>query len=950
MSETGDVSMAGIRKQFDYHPNTLFIAGQEHSLQLLNDGKHYHIINGASSYPSRVGHGKKVEYASSNVGFAVLEILKEKKARVIYYQVSGDTVKQIFIKDIADFSSPVVLGEDTATKGMIKTDSVNAIANANFTQTTSLQRFLIGNNYRQIWGTSVKLRVFNLARENNGLEIKGPGGRHESIGINLEDKKGRTWALRSVNKNVQKMVPEGYKGTVVNDIVNDMLSAQIPYGGTVVSGLLEPLSITHPNTQTVFVPNDTSLGKFRPLLANTVCHFEERKPGFDKVFSTYETINKMIDDGQYNTDQKEYLKCRMVDFLIADFDRHYAQWCWGVSDSSGKKIFHPIPRDRDQAFYKNDGLIMKMAIHGKFAFMINFQNKIKHIKNYGLAESYMDMYFLNQLSENDWQSTLSEFKKKLTDSVISAAVRRLPPEIYAMQGSDINSRLISRREELYLKWPQYYKFISKKVNILGNNDNNLFKVSKDDSGLSVRLFTKEDNGEINEMYARHFDPTVTKEIRLYGFNGNDYFDIDETAVSKIKLRIIGGKGQDTFNIRGNAKNWIYDLSNDTNTILSNKHTTKMFSRKYTVNDYQFQENIYNSFQFPAFSAGLNQNGTVYAGLGMKYETKGFRKLPYASKQELINQWTFSNRSYRTKYKGEFIDLCRSYDLVPETRLDLPTLNYFFGFGNETKRSNNVPIEYYHTRYNVSSTDVLLRKRLLPERTMSLSAGPSIFYYWINSAQGKSTVLESPTAVGLDSQSVNATKIYGGGKIVFAFNNLNSELIPENGINWKTECIALRAVNKESSSITSVTSAADIYARIIPDTKLITALHVGGGHIFSRSFQYFQALTLGGNNYLRGFSTQRFAGSSMLYGSVELKVKLCTFNAYILKSDLGLVGFNDLGRVWMDNEQSGKWHHGFGGGIYLIPFNTAMISLLLATSEESTLIHANLGTKINVTFQ
>ncbi len=57
----------------------------------------------------------------------------------------------------------------------------------------------------------------------------------------------------------------------------------------------------------------------------------------------------------------------------------------------------------------------------------------------------------------------------------------------------------------------------------------------------------------------------TKFINLYGLKWQTIiFDVDSSANSKIKLRIIGGKGRDTFNIDGNVRNVIYDFKDDSN--------------------------------------------------------------------------------------------------------------------------------------------------------------------------------------------------------------------------------------------------------------------------------------------------------------------------------------------------------------------------------------------------
>lgn len=125
---------------------------------------------------------------------------------------------------------------------------------------------------------------------------------------------------------------------------------------------------------------------------------------------------------------------------------------------------------------------------------------------------------------------------------------------------------------------KYYKFLSRKVNVVGSNQKEYFRVSSFNDSLRVRVYEKGRGNDTSFiMYTRTFDPKVTKEIRLFGLNNEDVFDVEENVSSKIKLRIIGGKDNDTFNIRGNIKNIIYDKLSDVNYI-QNKSHTKINSR------------------------------------------------------------------------------------------------------------------------------------------------------------------------------------------------------------------------------------------------------------------------------------------------------------------------------------------------------------------------------------
>jgi hemolysin activation/secretion protein len=141
----------------------------------------------------------------------------------------------------------------------------------------------------------------------------------------------------------------------------------------------------------------------------------------------------------------------------------------------------------------------------------------------------------------------------------------------------------------------------------------------------------------------------------------------------------------------------------------------------------------------------------------------------------------------------------------------------------------------------------------------------------------------------------------------------------------------------------------VYASLSSPPTVVTVIRLGGGHIFNKNFEYFQALNLGANNFLRGFRKNRFTGSSLAYGSLEMRIKLFTSKWYILPGDFGILGFGDAGRVWMKNESSGRWHTALGGGIYYVPFNMVLVSASIAYSKEEALFNFSAGTKINITF-
>jgi outer membrane protein assembly factor BamA len=207
----------------------------------------------------------------------------------------------------------------------------------------------------------------------------------------------------------------------------------------------------------------------------------------------------------------------------------------------------------------------------------------------------------------------------------------------------------------------------------------------------------------------------------------------------------------------------------------------------------------------------------------------------------------------------------------------------------------------------------------------------------------------PAALGLDSSQVYARKTYAGGKLAIVVNNLDNVLLPTRGINWVTEFQALGGLTKASRPYTAFTSDMAVHAALTDPAKLVAILRVGGGHIFSKDYEYFQSLSLGANNYLRGFRKDRFSGSSLFYSSLEFRVKLFESKSFVFPGGVGLIAFNELGRVWQKGEDSRRWHHSYGGGFYYAAYNYVLLSATVGFSKEDQLFNFSIGSKFNITF-
>ncbi len=935
--------------------NVIFTAGHEHTLQLIKDSSHNYIVSGGGCKHQRVSSSKKSPYVSSENGFAVLEISTNKNVRCTFYEVT-DSVHVGYSDNIFNFSTvsdPIAdsINRIVENPDLKYQDTITISAGGDkYTAHSSWKKIFMGENYRKEWATPVNMKVFNISKEKGGFKIVSFGGGKATRTLTLRDTANKLWVLRSIDKDPVKAIPQNFRATLAADLVRDFISASQPYAPLTIPTLSEPLGLIVPKPELFFVPDDRAFGLYQRLFAKTICFLEEREPTFnnEKVMNSIEVFDKILDESDHRTDQPLTLQARLLDMLVADFDRHFGQWKWARGDTGKGKLFYPIPRDRDQALFYSDGLILKVVSQQLMPFLKGFRHNIPDVEWLNESAKDFDRVFLTDLDAHDWQTGIKELQEKLNDSVITTAVRKMPPEIYALDGATLTEKLISRRNMLSSAAMKYYRFLSKNVNVIGSNQKEYFKVSNTPGGLNVRVYGRKGRNDTSFiMYDRTFDQRVTKEIRLYGLGNDDLFDFDKNVATHIRFRVIGGTGNDTFNINGRVQNYLYDLDEEGNYIQHKSHSRNLFSKEPPVNYYNILGFKYNRTSYPGFTMAVNTDDGLMVGLGFTRRIYGFRNEPYASLQKFAALYSITRGGRQIKYDGEFNHAIRNYDVNIHAELMVPGISNFFGLGNKTKLDPNRPISFYRSRFSHFEGEFLFQKRL--NNVVRFMLGPVFYHYWINAKDNVGKSLGNPSVVGLDSASVYSKKSYLGGKLAIVVDNLNNELFPTRGVQWKTQLTTMSGVSNTSRTITTLRSDMAVYASLADPAKLIAVIQLGAGRIYGDHYEYFQALTLGANNTLRGFSKNRFAGRSIAYGSLELRQKLVDVKSYVLPGALGLIGFAETGRVWIKNESSALWHNTFGGGFYYIPFNMALVSATIGFSKEQNLFNVSFGTKLNVSF-
>ncbi|TDE15724.1 hypothetical protein E0F88_13910 [Dyadobacter psychrotolerans] len=848
-------------------------------------------------------------------------------------------------------STVLLLVFSAATAQTTFGDSITIAVGPEYNKVSKLHKIFLGAHNRAVWAAPVKLRVLYLSTEKGGLKIVQLGGGNQTRSLRLQDPSGRQWVLRTLQKYPDRKLSENLKNTIASDILKDQVSATHPFSSLVVPALAEALGIAHANPEIVYLAEDTALGNYNNDFAKQVFLFEERAPlDADKTYSTRTIQDKIHNDNDNSVDEKMVLRARLLDMLLGDWDRHEDQWRWERIKGKKGDTYLPVPRDRDQVFYKTSGIFPWFVSHGWLRSKFQpYENKIRDIKTWNLQNQSFDRYFLNQLGADDWKEQISLVQKSLTDELITGSVRLMPDTVFQISGKEIISRFIERRNMLTDQALKYYRFLSKEVEIPATDKHDNFDIQNNpDGSLKVTVNKIKKDGSIDHVtYMRTFYPETTKEVRLYGFDNSDKFNLNGSPPSPITVRIIAGAGEDSVTISKNLYNqqrlYIYDRKDEKNSFPLRSQASLRLSNDTLANSYDKTSYQYDRFALITTATYGVDKGVSLMG-GFSYEKHGFRKQPYAYRHELLADYSIARESFLITYLGDFKKVIGNNNLMINVRSRGPNnVSNFFGVGNESVFVNDddKEIDYYRNRYDYLTGDISLYRDV---RGWRFSAGIAGQYYNSKQDHNQDKFLNEYNKL-TPSERVFTNKGYVGAMINSTLDTRNKGIVRIGGITWNTTLAGYKAVSGSYKSLMQISSEFGFTINPGQDSVLIVTNRTGGGAVFGEP-EFFQKERLGGLANLRGFNTGRFTGQQMLYNNVEMRLKLFDFKSYLLPGSVGVIGLHDLGRVWVHDEKSNKIHVGYGGGIYIIPAQMLVFEVMVGVSRERVIPYFTLGVRLN----
>jgi hypothetical protein len=792
-----------------------------------------------------------------------------------------------------------------------------------------LQRFFLGAHWREAWTTPIEVPVLDLDAFDGGLKPDRLGGGLETNNLHFKSGNGRTWALRSVDKDPARVFDEATRKSVIGDLYQDETSTAYPVGALILPPLLEAAGVFHVTPMLVRLPDDPKLGEFRKF-AGMIGLLEERGekklPGVDKVEDTTSLFQRLEQRADERIDARAYLRARLVDVLVGDWDRHIDQWRWVRLDHS----WQPVPRDRDQAFSKFDGIIPSVAEY-YVPQLTTFGAAHPPVEKLTFSGRFTDRRFLVGLSRADWEAVAKELAGKLTDAVISQAVHRVPPPLYAQSGAALEQALRARRDELPAVAMDYYRLLAREVDIYGTEGADEFKLHRlADGSLEVEVLSGTE-----KLFHRAFLATETSEIRLYTLGGKDRVEV--SGEPGIRIRVVAPKRD--VEIVGQGVE-VYEPGPDAK---PSKGSDQRFGEMAALREhYQPARDWgHDLYFFPQIS--FDPTRGLVAGATAKLTNYGFELDPFSSQMSFGAAYSTGTNRPRLEYGGDFRTRSpvRGLVYIAYSGMDV---GKFFGIGNETQRAGNLEESgFYNVRQGITTIKPMIEVPI---------AGP---------LHGRLGGLFKHASNADDGGVLLATQPEGAGGMSLASGEADLLLDTRDGVFPARRGISLFASGRYTpqafSNPAAFTKARARLAATI-DGHLLTDfefdLHLAGEHIWG-AYPFFEAAAVGGaagasppdltggstGNVLRGYDLNRFTGDSAVAADATLQVALGRIST-VVPLRYGLTALADVGRVFVAGESSNKWHPAVGGGVWMGVFVTGL-DLQFATLINATVLHSDEGT-------
>lgn len=911
--------------------NVVFLSGHEQNMQFIIEKKVPVIISGAAAKIENAKQIRKSKAAINQKGFSKIIEYKDGAMWLAFYGESNNFKTPLFASEIIK-SADVVSGIDFNNE-----DTPQYVKASIYTpeelDRSGFYKMVWGEHFREDYKTPITIKTALLDTLYGGLSVIRKGGGHQTNSLRLQTKDGREFAMRSAKKSALRFIQyflfkTEYLSPDVEDtyfiqLLQDYWTTANPYGSMTIGDMSDALNIYHANTELFYIPKQNSLGMYNEDYGDKIYFIEERVTdghgdveslgSTNKIESTTNLLEELRRKDKIEINEALYIRTRLFDNIIGDWDRHADQWRWAVQEQeNGMDLYEPIPRDRDQVFSDFDGFMLGAltVLSPPLRFMQRYDGTYNSTKWFNDAGDDVDLAVLANHTQEDWLREARFIKENLTEEVIDKAFSNFPKEIDQTKVARTKKALLGRLAKVEENAVNLYEFLRSCVIVTGTDKDDHFVITRKPNGITnVSIYRIKKGEKADKFWDVDYDKSVTNELWIYGLDDEDIFEVNGEGDKYIKIKIIGGQNNDTYRVNNKRNLRVFDQKSKPNTF--EKSVSKTLTDNYDLNTYYFKKNRRDiSNTIPIIAS--NPDDGLKVGATFNYTKNSLYRNPFTAKHSLSAAFITETSGVTIDYSGEFANIFEKINLGINTGYTSSSYtNNFFGFGNETPNfEDDLDLDFNRVKLQTLyfSPSLIYRGYYGSEIKLALS------YENIETENIAGRFIETAT---VNPEVFNGQDFFGI-EGAYEFKNFDNEAMPKSGISIKLTA-GYKVNFDESRSFPYVIPEFRLTKKIDNRGILVYATKFKAHFNLNDEFEFYQAASIGDGNGLRGFRQERFSGKTSFYHNSDLRLSLGKIRNAFIPVSYGFYGGFDYGRVWIENDNSNKWHTSPGGGVF---FNIA----------------------------
>lgn len=793
-----------------------------------------------------------------------------------------------------------------------------------------IYNLLWGKHYRDIYSVPITIPSTTFDIFKGGAKVTAQADNFH--GLLLEDKQKKLYLLKPLGGSTsflesdffQEMYnKKDFQDTYLDTFIGDAYTIINPYTFIASDYIAGQIGLSSNNPRIYYLPPYTT--------TDTIAdgsHIQDKLvsitdiPDFnlkENIFTTAELLEMMQKDKFLFVNQQLYIRERLFDMLIGDWNKIPENWTWNAQINGDSIVFNPTVVDRNHAFTKVDGLLFKemLAVLG-LGFISNYDTGIKKLKKSNKLGYTLDRVVTAGCDETIWIQEANYLKKHLSDSLINEAFDKLPKGVECNEIIETKDILKARRNQVEELAKTYYNILQYNPIITGTLRADSFIIDRNNQdNTHIRIYDKE-RGSI--VFDKKYNKKAAKEIWIYGLGGEDHFEVN--GINSSKILLISGKEKNIYHLDSKNKVKIFTYPTAKETFDSIPGVNVIFSDNEKIMDYDYTKTKYKDISFSPwgfYDSDLGMN----LGSFVTFSMYSYKRFPFTYQHRIG-----FNYLKGFMYRGVFPLYNEKMDISIDSHFGFPKNYYnFFGFGNNTNGYKDEKKNY--NRVNIRNFIV----------------NPS--FNWDINNKNKLSFLSSLEMIKVTRSSDKfINEVYTDDNRVF-----NTNYFADLGITYLVSKIPSSIISRLEGSLTAgwkvnlkefkrnfPYASASVSLDLQLTDRFTLATMANAKTLFTDNYEFYQAAT----TELRGFRNNRFLGKQSFYQYSDFRVDMGELKNPFTPLKYGLFTGIDYGRVWLPHEKSKKWHTSYGGGIWLTIINKFTTKYSIFGSKDSVRFSFELG--------